>query len=96
MINKFSETDIVTFSPISKPAFFIQSPDKISFGLCVGFFQSALQYWEEILSLRILKNVLIVIAFCVGVFQELLGYCVRFIKCVFASAFKILVVIPIP
>lgn len=65
MINKFSDTDIVTLSPISKPAFCIQSPDKISFGLCVGFFQSAFAYWEEIFSFRMLKNVLIEIAFCV-------------------------------
>jgi hypothetical protein len=65
MINKFSETDIVTVSPISKPALCNQSPERISFGLWVGFFQSALQYWEEIFSLRRLKNVLIEIAFCV-------------------------------
>jgi len=70
MINKFSETDIVTLSPISKPALCSQSPDKISFGLWVGFFQSAFAYWEEIFSFRRLKNVLIEIAFLVGVLLD--------------------------
>ena len=97
IINWFLFTDIVTLSPISNPAFCIQSPDKISFGLWVGFFQSAFAYLEDIFSFRRLENVPIVIAFIVGkiILNEQFCDGLGFVESFFYLWFVVLVILVI-